>query len=88
MIINELHKQFKELNDLRAREIRVDKQQRKVFCTLSFPNVSVLDTNLKNAVTNYVKTLVPSGYICIVSYVNDSFNEVSFKKLLLELLSF
>ncbi len=86
MIINELHKQFKELNDLRAREIRVDKQQRKVFCTLSFPNVSVLDTNLKNAVTNYVKTLVPSGYICIVSYVNDSFNEVSFKKLLLELL--
>ena len=55
MIINELHKQFKELNDLRAREIRVDKQQRKVFCTLSFPNVSVLNTNLKNAVTNYVK---------------------------------
>lgn len=86
MIIEQLHLKFSELNDLRAREIRVDKQQRKVFCTLSYPNVNDLNNDVRNQIVNYTKTLIPKGYACSVNFLNDNFNELSFRRLINDIL--
>lgn len=84
MIIDKLHLQFPQYGDLRMREIRVDKQARKVFCTLSYPDDGTLDNNAKQLVTSYIATLIPKGYGCSVKYVIDSFTEVSFQLNLFE----
>lgn len=84
MIIEQLRRQFENMPDLRAREIRVDKQLRKVFCTLSYPNLTDVDAQMRNEIALYIKKLVPQGYSCSVSFVNDSFTEASFRKLLSE----
>ena len=84
MIIEQLRRQFENMPDLRAREIRVDKQLRKIFCTLSYPNLTDVDAQVRNDIAAYVKKLVPQGYSCSVSFVNDSFTEASFRKLLSE----
>lgn len=86
MIIEQLHRQFENMPDLRAREIRVDKQLRKVFCTLSYPDFSNVDAMTRNEIAAYVKELVPQGYSCAVTFANDHFTEVSFRKLLIEVL--
>lgn len=86
MIISKIHQQFSELNDLRAREIRVDKQLRKVFCTFSYPNVGELNIETRKAITEYTRSLVPTTYSCSVSFVNDQFTELSLKKLLNDIL--
>lgn len=86
MIIEELHRRFENMQDLRAREIRVDKQQRRVFCALSYPNISSITATEKNAIIAFVKTLIPQGYSCSVSFANDRFTELSFEKLLSDVL--
>jgi len=86
MIIDKLYAKYPNMTDLRAREIRVDKQLRKVFCILSYPDLPSLEGALQNEIVDYVKTLTPVGYHCSVSLVNDTFTEVTFRKFLLDYL--
>lgn len=85
-VIEKLHEQFPKLNDLRMREIRIDKQMRKVFCTLSYPNDPSFDMAKKSQIVEAIKREVPQGYSCSVKFVIDTFTEVSFKKLLVDTL--
>lgn len=78
-IIDSIHFKYAEMSDLRAREIRVDKQQRKVFCTLSYPGLENLDRQMQKDIAAYVKTLVPKSYSATVSFVNDRFTELELK---------
>ena len=86
MIIDSLHNNFNQLSDMRMREIRVDRQMRKVFCTLSYPQVINLDVALRNQIIDVVKGEIPKGYACSVKFVNDEFTDVSFKRTLTDLL--
>lgn len=85
-IIDSLHNQYADMPNLRAREIRIDKQLRKVFCTLSYPNLQSLDRARQNAVISSVRTLVPQGYSAAVIFANDNFTENGFKRFLTDLL--
>lgn len=85
-IIDCLHQKYADMPNLRAREIRVDKQQRKVFCALSYPNVSDVDKPTLNGMTAYIKTLVPQGYNAIVTFSNDHFTVMGFTKFITDLL--
>ncbi len=85
-IIDSLHQKYLDMPSLRAREIRVDKQLRKVFCTLSYPELADVDKQRQSDIIDYVKTLVPQGYSAKVSLVNDHFNLMSFKRFLNDLL--
>lgn len=86
MIIDKLHKQFPNLDELRMREIRVDRQQRKVFCTLSHPRALDFDANLKKEIADTISAELPQGYACSIKYAQDDFTVVSFQKLLVELI--
>lgn len=86
MLIDQLHQNFQNMSDLRMREIRVDKQQRKVSCTLSHPSANSFDSTLKADLNNYIRQAVPNGYACYVKYVTDSFTLTSFRHLIGELL--
>lgn len=68
------------------REIRVDRQVRKVFCTLSHPQALSFDVNLRNQIIDTVKRELPNGYTSSVKFVNDEFTDVSFKRVLIELI--
>lgn len=80
MIIDKLHQQFPYLNDLRMREIRVDRQQRRVYCTLSYPDSPAFDANVKAQITEFVKDEMPKGYYCSTKFAIDTFNETSFRR--------
>ena len=80
MIIDKLHQQFPSLDELRMREIRVDKDQRKVFCTLSHPRALDFDANLKNEISNAILRELPQGYACSIKYASDEFTAISFQK--------
>lgn len=71
---------------LRARSIRVDKQQRKVFVTVSFPDVATIDEKVKSEIIAVVKKSVPKGYYGMVSFADDKFTELTFRKYLADLL--
>ena len=86
MIIDKLHQNFNELGDLRMREIRVDRQLRKVFCTLSHPQAQDFDVNLRSQIIDTVKSELPKGYTCSVKFANDEFTDVSFKRVLTDLI--
>lgn len=86
MIIEKLHAKYPNMTDLRVREIRVEKQLRKVFCIISYPSISSLEGAIQNEIVQYVKSLTPAGYTCSVSMVNDGFTEVTFRKFLLDYL--
>ncbi|MCH5156961.1 MAG: hypothetical protein J1G02_03675 [Clostridiales bacterium] len=86
MIIDKLHQQFNDLCDLRMREIRVDRQVRKVFCTLSHPQAQGFDVNLRTQIINIVKSDLPKGYTCSVKFVDDEFTDLSFRRILIELI--
>ena len=86
MIIDRLHDNFKDLSDLRMREIRVDRQLRKVFCTLSYPQAQNLDVNLRNQIIDTVRSELPQGYTCSVKFANDEFTDVSFRRVLTDLI--
>ena len=86
MIINKLHQNFNELRDLRMREIRVDRQLRKVFCTLSHPQAQSFDADLRNQIVDVVRSELPRGYSCSVKFANDEFTEVSFRRVLTDLI--
>lgn len=87
MIIDRIYEKFPNMRDMRARQIRIDKNQRKISCLFSYPNVKSLSANSRGEITNYVYTLIPQGYRCFVEYIDDSFTEISFRKLLEDLLS-
>lgn len=86
MIIDKLHERFPEMPDLRARSIRVDKSQQKVFVTVSYPQVSALGNDLKNNIVDAVRHAVPKGYYGVVSFADDFFSEVTFRKFVADLL--
>ena len=86
MIIDKLHQQFNELSELRIREIRVDRQLRKVFCTLSHPQANSFDINLRNQIVDTVRSALPKGYSCSVKFAGDEFTDVSFKRILTDLI--
>lgn len=85
-IIDSLHCKYSDMPNLRAREVRVDKQLRKVFCALSYPNLPDVDKALQNDIIAYVKTLVPQGYTAAVTFANDHFTAMGFKKFLTDFL--
>ena len=87
MIIDVLHKFFPNLADLRMREIRIDKFQRRVSCVLSYPNVDELSASLRQQITDVVRTQIPKGYFCSVRFVDDQFGVNSFLKNLFELIN-
>ena len=79
MLINQLHEKFPELQDLRVRDILVDKDKRKIRCILSYPNNSELDATIKSNIYAFVRSCVPKGYYCETKIYNDVFSEVSFR---------
>lgn len=86
MIIDKIHERFKYMNDARAREIRIDKQLRKVFCTLSLPNAANLAADKRKEIIDFISTQIPTGFTCSVKFAEDIFTEVSFRKFLDDLL--
>ena len=86
MIIEQLHEKFPNMQDLRMREIRVDKRQRRVFCKLSYPDMPSVSSDVKSKLTDCVKKLVPQGFSCSIDFLNDSFTEASFTTLLYDLI--
>lgn len=87
MIIDKIHEKFPNMRDMRARQIRIDKTARKVFCSLSYPDVKSLGSDLRREITEFVYTLIPRDYRCFVEYVDDVFTEIGFKKLLEDFLA-
>ena len=85
-IVEKLHETFPDMTALRARSIRVDKQQRKVFVTVSFPDVATIDEKVKSEIIAVVKKSVPKGYYGMVSFADDKFTELTFRKYLADLL--
>lgn len=85
-IIDALHQKYADMPNLRAREIRVDKQLRKVFCFLSHPNLTDVDKQRQSEIIAFVKTLVPQGYSAVVTLTNDHFTTQGFKRFLTDLL--
>ena len=70
------------MQELRARSIRVDRQQRKVFVMVSFPHVNDLAEDVKQQIVLTVKQCVPKGYYGMVSFADDSFTELTFRRFL------
>lgn len=85
-IIDSLHNQYSDMPDIRVRKIVVDKQQRKVFCTISYPNLPSVNKSRQNDIIAYVKKLVPESYNGIVTLADDNFSESSFRRTLTELI--
>lgn len=80
-IRDSLLQQFPELEQLRVREVVVDKINKKINCTLSYPNANVaLDMPLRRSIFQAVKNCVPQGYYCTTTIKNDTFNAISFKQ--------
>ena len=86
MIIDNLKKDFPNMPDLRARSIRVDKPQRKVFVTVSYPSLSSIDEIVKKNIVESVRKAIPKGYYGMVSFAEDKFSEVTFRKFVADLL--
>lgn len=85
-IVDKLHERFADMQALRARSIRVDRQQHKVFVVVSFPHVNDLSDELRRQISDEVKRAVPKGYYGIVSFADDNFSEVTFRKYLADTL--
>ncbi len=85
-VVDKLHERFADMQALRARSIRVDRQQHKVFVVVSFPHVNDLSDELRRQISDEVKRAVPKGYYGIVSFADDNFSEVTFRKYLADTL--
>ena len=85
-IVDKLHEKFVDMQALRARSIRVDKQQHKVFVVVSFPHVNELTDEKRKQVSDEVKKSIPKGYYGIVSFADDNFSEVTFRRYLADTL--
>lgn len=84
MLVDELKQKFPELQNLRAREIKVDKVLKRVYCVLSYPDVSSLDATVRAALRSAVFESMPKGYRCDVQFANDKFNDRTFVALVLD----
>ena len=86
MIIDQLHDNFPNMPELRMREIRVDKRQRRVFCKLSYPDMPNVSSDVKSELSDCIKKLVPLGFSCSIDFLNDSFTVASFTTLIYDLI--
>lgn len=86
MIIDALKEKFPQMPNLRVRDIRVDKNSRKIYCAVSYPDASNLPADIVSAVKSTVVAQFPKGYRYDVRVVNDRFNEKSFLMLLLDVI--
>ena len=68
------------------REIRVDKKQRRIYCKLSYPDMPSVTTEVRDALSDTVKSLVPQGFSCSITYLNDTFSVVSFTTFIYDLI--
>ncbi len=84
MLIDRLIQKFPEMQNLRAREIKVDKILKRVYCVLSYPEISSVDANKRSALRLAVSECMPKGYRCEVQFANDKFNERTFVALILD----
>ncbi len=86
MLIETLHQKFSDLGDLRMREIRVEKSQRIVYCTLSYPADKGLDNVVRSLITETIREQMPYGYNCSLKFVDDVFSKDSFARNLADLI--
>lgn len=86
MIIDAIREKFPNLSDIRARELRIDKPLRKVFCVFSLSNAQQLSADIKNEITELVSKQLPEGFSCSIRYVEDVFTETSFRRFLEDVL--
>ena len=86
MLIEQLHQQFPTLTDMRMREIRVDRMERKVSCVLSCPPSVKPDNDTKTSIVEFIRTQIPRGYFCNVKFAEDVFTVSSFARNLSELI--
>lgn len=84
MIIDVLKEKFPQMPNLRVRDIRVDKDSRKIYCAVSYPDAPNLSVETATAIKSTVASQFPKGYRYDVRVVNDRFNEKSFLMLLLD----
>ena len=79
MLVNQLHEKFPDLQDLRVRDILVDKDNRRIRCILSYPDSTQMDVAIKSNIYAFVRSCVPKGYFCETKIQNDTFTELSFR---------
>lgn len=84
MIIDALNEKFPQMPNLRVRDIRVDKDSRKIYCAVSYPDAPNLPAEIVSEIKATVLNALPKGYRHDVRVVNDRFNEKSFTSLLLD----
>ncbi len=84
MIIDALNEKFPQMPDLRVRDIKVDKDSRKIYCAVSYPDAPNLSSEVVSQIKTVVVSTFPKGYRYDVRVVNDRFNEKSFASLLLD----
>ena len=86
MLVEKLWQKFPDMQDLRVRDIRVDKTQKKVFCVLSYPDMVNVKPPERAAIRGAVAESVPKGYRYDVQLVSDVFNERSLTATLADLI--
>ncbi len=84
MLVDALKQKFPQMPNLRVRDIRVDKVLKRVYCVISYPDVSTLDGGVRGEMRAVVSENMPKGYRCEVQFANDKFNERSFVALVVD----
>lgn len=84
MLVDALKQKFPQMPNLRVRDIRVDKVLKRVYCVISYPDVSSLDGNVRGEMRAVVQTSMPKGYRSEVQFANDKFNDRSFAALVID----
>lgn len=84
MILAKLNEKFPHYTDLRVREIVVSKSNRKINCTVSFPDTTKLSNEDRRGIFAVVKSCAPENYFCTTVLQADVFNEVSLQKFIVE----
>lgn len=84
MILAKLNEKFPQYPDLRVREIVVSKSNRKINCTVSFPDTTKLSNEDRRGIFAVVKSCAPANYFCTTVLQADVFNEVSLQRFFVE----
>lgn len=86
MIVEQLWEKFPDLKDIRVREVVVDKVARRISCSVSLPDSNNISPATKREIVDFVKSTVPANFHCSVTFFNDKFTELSFKKFFVDTL--